>query len=214
MNAREEIVTVACHCEGEGGEADFFDGAQGGGVGGAVATELDGGVVAALFAGEAHLAGSPPDGGVIEEEGFHDDLEDVDEIVVAADVGEFMGEDGFELIRGKARKDGGRDEDDGLEPAEEERGGDAEGFFDLDGEGDAKAVGEVVEFLLDVRGYIASAKGAEALEEEPAAEMPEAEGEDAEAPEGDGVGEIGLNGDWAEFGEPHGGGGRYGSAWG
>ena len=49
----------------------------------------------------ADSAGDPPDGRVIEEKRLDEGLEDADEVVVAADMGELVGEDGFELRGGE-----------------------------------------------------------------------------------------------------------------
>jgi hypothetical protein len=77
-------------------------------VGGLGAGAVDDEVVAAGFALEAHARGDVPGGRVEEEEGLRDRLKEVDEVVVAADVGELVGEDGAELVGGKAGDESGR----------------------------------------------------------------------------------------------------------
>jgi hypothetical protein len=88
--------------------------------------------------------GDPPDGGVVEEESFDRDLQEVDEIVMAADVGEFVGEDGLELGDGQLADEGGGEEDDGMEIADDGGGGDKSGLEEGDGAADVQAGGEVV----------------------------------------------------------------------
>ncbi len=78
----------------------------------AIAGEGDGDVVTAVFAFLAYAGGEPPDGGVVEEEGFDDALDQVHEIVVAADVGEFVSEEVVEMFDGHACDGGDGYQDD------------------------------------------------------------------------------------------------------
>src|SRR5215475_2862824 len=55
--------------------------------------------IAALFPLDTHAMRQPPDGGVIEEDGLGDVLQQVYEIVVAPDVRELVHEDGIRLTR-------------------------------------------------------------------------------------------------------------------
>src|SRR5580698_9559178 len=100
---------MAVECEGErefgggGAERDpscafFFEEEERGGVGEGVGAGGDGYVVAAKLALLTEAGADPPDGRVEEEEGLDHGLEDVPEIVGAADVCELVGEDGFELL--------------------------------------------------------------------------------------------------------------------
>src|ERR1700733_13896029 len=100
----------------------LFEERESAGVGEGVAGDGYGEVVAAVFALAADLLGDPPDGGVVEEQSFDDGLEDADEVVVAADVGELVGEDGFDLGGREAGEASEGHEDDGAEPADD--GGD------------------------------------------------------------------------------------------
>src|SRR5271156_2461092 len=100
---------MAVECEGKGelggGSAEgglfcalFFEQKECGGVGEGIDAGGDGYVVAAEFALLTEAGADPPDGGMEEEESLDHGLEDVPEIVGAADVGELVGENGFELV--------------------------------------------------------------------------------------------------------------------
>ena len=93
----------------------------------------------------ADLSGHPPDGGVVEEERFDRGLDQVGEVVVAADVGQLVGEDRLDLLGREASEDAGGEEDDGLEEADD--GGDLdEGRFEeLDGAAEAEPGGKLGE---------------------------------------------------------------------
>ena len=99
--------------------ADIFD---------ARAEAGDHGIVAAMFAFDSRLARDPPDGRVIKEGGFEESLEQVNQIIVALQVDQFVNENGFELRWGQAGPDRGRNQNDGPEPAEHDRRFDEEGF--------------------------------------------------------------------------------------
>jgi len=72
---------------------------QGPRVSDTVAQQVGGDVVAADFALVADGAGEPPDGRMIEKQGFGRDLEAVDQEVVTGDVGEFVSEDRLQMFR-------------------------------------------------------------------------------------------------------------------
>ena len=107
-----------------------------GGVGfGAVGVANDRGV-AAFFAVAADLAADEPDGGVEEEERLDNSLQQVDEVVPAADVGELVEQHHVELLGGPAGERGGREEDQRADDADEDRLGDAVGRREGDAAGD------------------------------------------------------------------------------
>ena len=72
------------------------------GVGDRIAAQADREIVAAVLALDADAARQPPHRGVIEEQRLDQRLQQVDEIVVAADVRELVREDRFELLRRQA----------------------------------------------------------------------------------------------------------------
>ena len=55
-------------------------------------------VVAAQFPLAADARRDPPDGGMVKQQRLDQDLEKVDEVIVAADVGDLVGQNGFELF--------------------------------------------------------------------------------------------------------------------
>src|SRR5580704_9616795 len=129
---------MAVECEGErelGGrsaECDlfctlFFEKEECGGVGEGIDAGGDGYVVAAEFALLTEAGADPPDGGVEEEESLDHGLEDVPEIVGAADVSELVGEDGFELLGREGGEGGGGQQDERANHSDGERAGDAGG---------------------------------------------------------------------------------------
>ena len=87
-------------------------------VGEGVAANGHGDVIAAEFSFVAEVAGDPPHGWVVEEERFGDALQNVDQVIVAADVSEFVGEQGFDLFGGKSGEGANGHEDNGAEPAD------------------------------------------------------------------------------------------------
>src|SRR3954469_8296431 len=56
---------------------------------------------------------------MIEEHGFDSILQEVNEVIMAKDVSQFVSQDGFQLRRREARQGGGRQEDNGPEPADD-----------------------------------------------------------------------------------------------
>ncbi len=121
--------------------AEFFDGEEGFGVEEGIADEGGREVVAAVFALLADVGGDPPDGGVVEEEGFDEGLQEIDEIIVAANVGEFVGEDGLELRGGKTGEEGCGEKDERAEEADDEGRCDERGLGECEGTRDVHFFG-------------------------------------------------------------------------
>lgn len=149
-DAVEEGAIVGTECEGGDRmkglrSALFFEGEEGAAVVEGIAEKFDGEIVAAEFAFEAESARDPPDGGVVEEEGFDDGLEEVDEVVVSSDVGEFMREDGGELRRGEADDRGSGEEDDGPKPTDECGDFDEGGHEEIDPTSNTERAGQLFE---------------------------------------------------------------------
>ena len=78
-----------------------------------VATEGNRQIVAAVFAFGTDHTGDPPDHRVIKQQAFHRRLQHVDQIVAAADMRQFMQQDGFDLRGGQAREQTHRHENHG-----------------------------------------------------------------------------------------------------
>ncbi len=89
-----------------------------------------------MFTLQTDLSRDPPGEGVKEEDGFDDALNEVQYVVVAADVGELMGEDQPELVWGEGGEGGDGDEDHRGDPTHEHRSlhegalQEADGLFD------------------------------------------------------------------------------------
>ena len=71
----------------------------------------DDGVVAAMFALDANDFRDPPCGGMVEEQAFGQALHGVDEVIVAADVDQFVDQNCFDLFCGKAGEQAERHQD-------------------------------------------------------------------------------------------------------
>ncbi len=69
----------------------------------------------------ANLLGSPPDRGVIKQERLQHILQQIDEIIVPPDMGQLMGQHGFELRLAQTGQQGGRHEHDRPGPANHHR---------------------------------------------------------------------------------------------
>src|SRR6185312_13400 len=86
-----------------------------------IAGEGDGNIVAAVFTFPADVARNPPDGGMVEQRGLDDALQDVDEVIVPPDMGQFMREQRFEVLGWYAGKCAYRDEHNRTEPSDHNR---------------------------------------------------------------------------------------------
>ena len=64
-----------------------------------IAAGLDRGIVTTELALDSNPSRGPPDGGVVEEQRLREHLQHVDEIVMAANVGQLVREDGSPLRR-------------------------------------------------------------------------------------------------------------------
>jgi len=117
-DARRERVAIGGHGEARSGGTAGLQLGERAGVGEHVAGGFDGQVVAAQLALDTNLTRYPPDGGMVEKHRFGDALEEVDQVVVAADVREFVDQQRFDVLRGQAGERAQRHHDDGVQPAE------------------------------------------------------------------------------------------------
>ncbi len=101
-------------------------------------------VVAAVLAFGADASRHPPHGGVIEEDGFRQRLQDVDREVVTPDVRDLVRQDGFHLARRQSRERGDWQQDDRPQPADDGRRGHARGIDDREGATETEAPGDVL----------------------------------------------------------------------
>ena len=74
-------------------------------------------LVAGAFALGFEARAEPPNDGVEPEDGFDEHVQGCGEVVAAADVGDLVGEDGFEVGIVEALGDGGGPDEDGAEDA-------------------------------------------------------------------------------------------------
>jgi hypothetical protein len=80
------------------GFSQTLQGEKGPGYEEAVATELHRQLVATALPLDTNLPRYPPNSRMVEEQGFHQDLEDIGEEVMAPYVGQFMGQEGFQMV--------------------------------------------------------------------------------------------------------------------
>src|SRR5665213_2557131 len=78
-----------------------FEAGESAHIGHCVAGECNGFVVTAELALVAKLAGNPPAGGVVEQHCFGNALQDVDQIIVATDMSQFVSEECLDVFGGK-----------------------------------------------------------------------------------------------------------------
>ncbi|HEY9010976.1 MAG TPA: hypothetical protein VIN06_08145, partial [Devosia sp.] len=129
---------------------------------------------------------------MVEEERLDDELEEVDEVIVAADVGEFVDEDRLDLVGRQRGEEGGGDDEHRFPPAEDGGNVDLRGGDEADGARDLQLGAERVEAVAPVSINNGPARVAEVVKGEPAEDQLGAEDEDAHAPREDEIGEDGF----------------------
>ena len=77
--------------------------------------------ITAELAIATQVIGKAPDRRVVEEEGLHQDLKQVDDVIPSPQMDQFMGQDSLDLLLAKARHQGDRHDDDRSYPANEHR---------------------------------------------------------------------------------------------
>ena len=108
-----------------GGEAErrsgapFFHGGESARVAEMIAASGDSDVVAAVFALGAHALIQPPNRRMEKQDGLDKNLEEIDEGIEAANVREFVSDDGFDLIFGEASERANGKHDDRFKPADD-----------------------------------------------------------------------------------------------
>lgn len=127
----------------------------------------DDGGVAAGFAFAADPGRNEPDGRVEEQQRFDDPLGEVHDVVVAADMSQFVQQDHFDFIGAPAGDGGGREQDHRPNDADEDRRGHALAHGDRDAAGDAagdaERRGEAGEGVSDGASGNRSTSAAEAM---------------------------------------------------
>ena len=118
-NAGDSVHEVSFSC-GQGGAgrlAALLQMEQGAGVRHGVAERGHGDVVAETLALPAHDGRDPPDGGMVEQGGLDDPLDEVDEVVVPPHVGELVEQDALDLDGRQSRHQARGEHHDGTEHA-------------------------------------------------------------------------------------------------
>lgn len=75
-------------------------------------------IITTVFALVPNLTRYPPDGWVVEQRRFGNPLKDIDDIVMTADVGQFMREESFDMVDRQTRKCANRHQDNWTQPAD------------------------------------------------------------------------------------------------
>jgi len=183
-DASGERAAVCGEAEGRRG-APFLHGGEGARVAEVIAAGGDSNVVAAVFTFDAHALVQPPNRRMEKEKRFHDDLEKINEGIEAANVREFVRDDGFDLIFGEAGERSNGKKYDGTEPADDCRRVQPATFAETNCARDAEARLEFAA-LCEERGRDGERGGAaEALEIDEAAGGAQREEEHTGEPEFD-----------------------------
>ena len=111
-------------------------------VGGPVAADADGDIVTAVLALGPDAARDPPDGGVIEQNRLDEALQQVDQVVVSAEVGDLVGEDGLNVRRGQSRQHAHRHQHRGTQDTHRHGSGEPGRFEQADRSGQAQLPGD------------------------------------------------------------------------
>ena len=110
---------------------------------------------------------------MIEEQRLHHALKQVDQIVIAPDVSQLMGEDGCQLVRSKPRHGAGRQQDNRTEPADGYRGLRQRGFQKPHRPADPEPMRQALDGLLQPIGSRAGAGTPDALHPHPTGQEPD-----------------------------------------
>src|SRR5689334_23230463 len=181
-DARGERTAVCREAERRRG-APFFHGGESARIAEVIAAGGDSDVVAAVFALGAHALIQPPNRRMEKQDGLDKNLEEIDERVEAADVRQFVCDDGFDLIFREASESANRKQHDGLEPADDGRGIEPAAFAEANDASDAETRLQFAA-LCEKRGSDGNGSGtAQTFEIEQPARGTEREEENAREPE-------------------------------
>ena len=125
---------------------------QGARIGEGIAVDARRPVVATQLALRANVAGHPPDRGMVEQQRLDDALQDVDQIIVAADVRQFVKQKRFHLFGRQSGERADRHQHDGTKPAHDRGRLHQRRNQEAHRAGDANAGLEAVEGLLPFGG--------------------------------------------------------------
>ena len=128
--------------------------------------------------------------GVVEEDAFDEDLGEIHQVIVTADVGEFVEKDGLDLSGGEACEKAYGQQDDGSDVADDDRDFREAGFEKGDRAVHVKFGLEVGEAVAPEVGDGADAGAAEAAGGEPTGQAFEVEEDESDEPERDQPGGV------------------------
>ena len=132
--------------------------------------------IAAELALQAYPTREPPGHRVEEEQRLDETLQQVDEVVPALQVGEFVKQDHLELVDTPARDRGGRQEDQRADDSDEDRRGDPVADGDADTSGTFQGVRQCPTTARDLTGLDDSARSANPFDaDKPGSEQEEVE---------------------------------------
>ena len=147
-----------------------------------IAAHVHGEIVAAVFALGADLRRHPPHRRVIEQQRLDHRLQQVDEIVVTADVRELVREDRLQLLGRQARERRRRQQHHRLHPADQRRHHDRARFDDRDGAAKLQSLGDHAGGGDDRRRHRGNRVARQAARQHPSAEQPQRQRQHADAP--------------------------------
>jgi len=105
-------------------------------------------IVTTVFTFGADHAGNPPDGGVIERQAFHENLQQIHQIIVPPDMRQFVQQDGFHLVGAQTCEQPHRYQDHGTKMAHDHGHLSQTGFEQGDRPGKPQSCAEAVETAL------------------------------------------------------------------
>ncbi len=158
----------------------------------AVLADVDHQIVAAVFALGADLARYPPDGRVIEQERFDGRLNQVDQVIVPANVGQLVRQNRFELLWREAGQRAGRQQDHRFEMPDDRGDVHADRLHEPDSPTDAEPRGQPLQLGYQLITDRLRAGGAEEANRQSAAQLSQGQQHGAGEPERHQPGQRGL----------------------
>ena len=184
-DARQQRSASRRHGQVERHAADLFQLRESPRVYEGVATSGNRQIVAAVLPLLAYFLSHPPDRGMIEQQCFDGRLQHVQQVIVAADVRQFVSQDGLHHLRGQARERAYRKQNHGAQPADHHGYSGDGGLAQRNLPHNAQTVREARQNLLPRRLGWSSAVALESLRENPAAGGAQREHHNTRSPRAD-----------------------------
>lgn len=166
---------------------------QGARVAGRVPTRRHREVVTTVLALHAHAVRYPPDGRVVEEQRLGGGLQQVNQVVAAADVRQLVGQDQLELRRREPGEGAAGQQDHGPQPADHRGHLHERRLVEGEGRPNPQGAHQAGQGRLDRGRHRRPARAPHPLHESPAAEGAQGQDDDAHAPEPHQAGEPRLD---------------------